>query len=76
MNKQINEKYLKPLFETASSFSELGNGFSNDTFLKLPYIKPLEDGYHNFENFYKDQMHMTRRYRLKETSLILLHLPA
>lgn len=35
---------------------------SMDTLLKLPYKNALEKGYRNFEKFYEEYMHMTRRY--------------
>jgi hypothetical protein len=41
----------------------LSNGITKDTLLKIPYIKLLEDGYLHFENFYKNKMHMTKRYK-------------
>jgi hypothetical protein len=44
--------------------------FSIDMVLKMPYKKMIEEGYRNFEKFYSEYMHMTKRY----TSIEELHL--
>lgn len=36
--------------------------FSKETILAIPYKRSLERGYGNFEKFYEEYMHMTRRY--------------
>ena len=38
------------------------NQINMDTLLKFPFKKKLELGYTNFEEFYRDKMHMTKRY--------------
>lgn len=35
---------------------------STDTLTKIPYKRVLEMGYRNFEKFYEEYMHMTKRY--------------
>jgi hypothetical protein len=38
------------------------NGFTVGNLLQLPYKRKLETGFSNFENFYRDYMHMGRKY--------------